>query len=236
MGMNLRKWKSLFYILTAWIALKLIAFIFGFTPWPDIAQLALMGGTYPIIVAASVRVVDWRVSDDNFTLSQTVRNAVIAAVVIGCVELMLTVILINNSQSFVIYVTGIYPLETNMDIPFLNLVISTWVGGILLSIPASASAYLLMEQEQEEVSANGYQSAISKGAAPGRMIWRRARSKGQRAQSAMEYLMTYGWSILIVAVVLGALFQLGVFSGSTTTGTACLSSPGDPVQESAAHY
>jgi hypothetical protein len=35
-----------------------------------------------------------------------------------------------------------------------------------------------------------------------------------RAQSAMEYLMTYGWAILIIAVVLGVLFQLGVFSGS----------------------
>jgi hypothetical protein len=28
----------------------------------------------------------------------------------------------------------------------------------------------------------------------------------------MEYLMTYGWAILIIAVVLGALFQLGVFN------------------------
>ncbi len=34
-----------------------------------------------------------------------------------------------------------------------------------------------------------------------------------RSQSAMEYLMTYGWAILIIAVVLAALFQLGVFSG-----------------------
>ena len=29
----------------------------------------------------------------------------------------------------------------------------------------------------------------------------------------MEYLMTYGWAILIIAVVLAVLFQLGVFSG-----------------------
>jgi hypothetical protein len=29
----------------------------------------------------------------------------------------------------------------------------------------------------------------------------------------MEYLMTYGWAILIIAVVLGALFSLGVFNG-----------------------
>ncbi len=37
-----------------------------------------------------------------------------------------------------------------------------------------------------------------------------------RAQSAMEYLMTYGWAILIIAVVLAALFQLGIFSGPPT--------------------
>ncbi len=36
-------------------------------------------------------------------------------------------------------------------------------------------------------------------------------------QSAMEYLMTYGWAILIIAVVLGALFQLGIFNASTFT-------------------
>ena len=35
-----------------------------------------------------------------------------------------------------------------------------------------------------------------------------------RSQSAMEYLMTYGWAILIIAVVLGALFSLGVFNGA----------------------
>jgi len=36
-----------------------------------------------------------------------------------------------------------------------------------------------------------------------------------KQQSAMEYLMTYGWAILIIAVVLGALFQLGVFNSSS---------------------
>ena len=30
----------------------------------------------------------------------------------------------------------------------------------------------------------------------------------------MEYLMTYGWAILIIAVVLGALYYLGVFNSS----------------------
>jgi hypothetical protein len=47
-----------------------------------------------------------------------------------------------------------------------------------------------------------------------------------RGQSAMEYLMTYGWAILIIAVVLTALYSLGLFSGSTLTGTSCVASPG----------
>ncbi len=36
----------------------------------------------------------------------------------------------------------------------------------------------------------------------------------KRLQSAMEYLMTYGWAILVIAVVLGVLYSLGVFSPS----------------------
>ena len=38
------------------------------------------------------------------------------------------------------------------------------------------------------------------------------RKSKLKSQSAMEYLMTYGWAILIIAVVLAVLFQLGVFS------------------------
>jgi hypothetical protein len=35
-----------------------------------------------------------------------------------------------------------------------------------------------------------------------------------KAQSAMEYLMTYGWAILVIAVVLGTLYSLGIFNPS----------------------
>ncbi len=45
-------------------------------------------------------------------------------------------------------------------------------------------------------------------------------NQSERLQSAMEYLMTYGWAILIIAVVLGALFQLGIFNASTFTPKA----------------
>ncbi|MCK4531472.1 MAG: hypothetical protein KAT94_01270, partial [Candidatus Aenigmarchaeota archaeon] len=40
----------------------------------------------------------------------------------------------------------------------------------------------------------------------------------KKAQSAMEYLMTYGWAILIVIIVAAALYALGVFNPATFTG------------------
>ncbi len=52
------------------------------------------------------------------------------------------------------------------------------------------------------------------------------KNTGFKAQSAMEYLMTYGWAILIIAVVLAALFSLGVFSGGNLLGNSCVASPG----------
>ncbi len=47
-----------------------------------------------------------------------------------------------------------------------------------------------------------------------------------RSQSAMEYLMTYGWAILIISVVLAVLFSLNVFNAGASLGTACIGQPG----------
>ena len=46
--------------------------------------------------------------------------------------------------------------------------------------------------------------------------------KAQKAQSAIEYLTTYGWAIIIIAVVLAALFELGLFSPGSFTSTTCV--------------
>ncbi len=42
----------------------------------------------------------------------------------------------------------------------------------------------------------------------------------KKAQSAMEYLMTYGWGILIMAIVIGSLYGLGVFNSFSLTPRA----------------
>ena len=48
-----------------------------------------------------------------------------------------------------------------------------------------------------------------------------------KGQSAMEYLMTYGWSILIIAIALVVLFELGVFNTSLLSGSnTCIAQSG----------
>ena len=57
------------------------------------------------------------------------------------------------------------------------------------------------------------------------------RRQTKKLQSAMEYLMTYGWAILIVAVVLAALYQLGFFSGTNFITTSCIAESGFTCQK-----
>ena len=42
----------------------------------------------------------------------------------------------------------------------------------------------------------------------------------------MEYLVTYGWAVLIIAVVVAALYYLGVFNNSNTGANGCLAATG----------
>ena len=41
----------------------------------------------------------------------------------------------------------------------------------------------------------------------------------KKAQSALEYMMTYGWAILIIVIVAAVLYSLGIFSPSSSAGT-----------------
>jgi len=43
----------------------------------------------------------------------------------------------------------------------------------------------------------------------------------RKGQTAMEYLMTYGWAILVIMVVLAVLFYLGILNPRGITPTQC---------------
>jgi hypothetical protein len=44
----------------------------------------------------------------------------------------------------------------------------------------------------------------------------------RKAQSAVEYLTTYSWAIIIIAITLGALYALGLFSPSSFISNQCI--------------
>lgn len=48
----------------------------------------------------------------------------------------------------------------------------------------------------------------------------------RKAQAAMEFLMTYGWAILVVLVAIGALAYFGVLSPDNFLPKKCTVSPG----------
>ncbi len=48
----------------------------------------------------------------------------------------------------------------------------------------------------------------------------------KKAQAAMEFLMTYGWAILVVLAAIGALAYFGVLSPSNLLPSKCTLSPG----------
>ena len=56
-----------------------------------------------------------------------------------------------------------------------------------------------------------------------------------KLQSAMEYLMTYGWALLIISIVIVALVSIGVFNGSPL-GTSCIANPGYTCQIQSGSY
>ena len=43
--------------------------------------------------------------------------------------------------------------------------------------------------------------------------------KGKRSQSALEYMMTYGWAILIIVIVAVILYSMGIFNPSSSVTT-----------------
>ncbi len=58
----------------------------------------------------------------------------------------------------------------------------------------------------------------------------RARGSSKKAQSALEYLLTYSWAILLVAIVVAVLY-LFVFAPSNITPTTCVFTGGTYCQD-----
>ncbi len=54
--------------------------------------------------------------------------------------------------------------------------------------------------------------------------------KGKRSQSALEYMMTYGWAILIIVIVAVILYSMGIFNPSSSLASTVTGFNGFTVQ------
>lgn len=48
----------------------------------------------------------------------------------------------------------------------------------------------------------------------------------KKSQVAMEFLMTYGWAIMVLLIAIGAITYFGITDPSSLTADRCLSGPG----------
>jgi len=55
-----------------------------------------------------------------------------------------------------------------------------------------------------------------------RRVRKNVKGTGRRAQSALEYLTTYGWAILILSTVLVAIWQLKLLTPSSFATNVCV--------------
>ena len=54
-----------------------------------------------------------------------------------------------------------------------------------------------------------------------RIRYKAVTVRTKRAQSALEFMTTYGWAILVIAIALGVLYSMGVFNLASTTPDIC---------------
>ena len=55
----------------------------------------------------------------------------------------------------------------------------------------------------------------------------------RKSQSALEYMMTYGWAILVIVIVAAVLYSLGIFSPSSSLSTTVTGFANTPVSSAA---
>jgi hypothetical protein len=125
-----------------------MAFLFGFSAWPDITQMVLLAATYPFLIAFVFGLWIGAESKHEFSFYVALQNAFIVSFAVGVVQVLLTIILINNSPLFVVYSTTLYQSRLAEPMPIIDLVVSTWLGGIFVCLPAAAASYTFLFKSQ----------------------------------------------------------------------------------------
>jgi hypothetical protein len=146
-----KRWKrAVIYPLTLWIVFLILAFLLGFTSWPNITQMSLLGDAFPSIIGIAFGLWIGAESKNEFSFAGALQNAFIVSFLVGMIELLLTIVLINNSPLFVTYSTAVYHNRETVPMPLIDLVVSTWIGIIFVCLTASAASYSFLSRSHRE--------------------------------------------------------------------------------------
>jgi hypothetical protein len=138
--------RAIIYPLALWLVFELIAFGFGFTPYPNITKACLLSDTSPLFLSIMFGLWIGGESTDAFNKASAARNAIIVAFVIGMVINLLMLSLISNSPVFLTYVTSVYTNNLSVQTPILNLSLSTWIGNIFVTSIAALAGFTLVSK------------------------------------------------------------------------------------------
>ncbi len=145
--MSFGKWKAVLYPLIVWLSYKFVAFLFGYSAWPDISQLALLSDSLPFFTSVLFGLWIGAASHKDFKLFGAMANAFIVSFIVGLSILVFTVILINTSSIFLAYSTSLYYSSTQaVGSSLMNLAVSTWLGDLFLVVPAAAFSYIIIDE------------------------------------------------------------------------------------------
>ena len=140
--------RAVFYPLTAWLVFDLIAFLFGFTVFPDLSKAFLLSDVTPLFLSVSFGLWVGSESQGNFSIAGAARNAFIVSFVAGMVIVLFSVLLINYSPTFVTYVSSVYTNNFSVQQPIADLSISTWVGNVFVSTIAAVAIFTIITKSK----------------------------------------------------------------------------------------
>ncbi len=140
------KW-AIAYPLAAWLVFYFIAFVTGFTPWPDLSQALLLSDTEPFFTAIMIGLWIGIESHRTFDLKGAIINSFLVSLIVGLAVIALTATLVNHSQIFLTYSVSIYSryVVSNTQ-PILNLALSTLAGNIFVAVPGAIVGYELLDK------------------------------------------------------------------------------------------
>ncbi len=136
--------KAILLPFTIWLLIYLVSFVFGYAPYPDFLELSSVS-TPEIILALFFGLWIGTESFGNYGLPKTLGYAIMVSFIIGFAEVLIAVVLISTSQTFLYFSTYLYT-EGMVVAPIVSIDFGRWLGIILFTVAGTGVGYTFMSK------------------------------------------------------------------------------------------